>query len=54
MGFRTSEDVKNRKSSALAGIKPRVIGFPDLSWRAYRKEITILVTIKFCTEVLEE
>jgi hypothetical protein len=49
MGFRTSEDVKNKKSPALAGIKPRVIGFPDLSWMVYRKGITILVTINFYT-----
>ena len=42
MGFRTSEDVKEKRNSpALAGIKPRVIGFPDLSWMAHRKGVLI-------------
>jgi hypothetical protein len=42
MGFRTSEDIKEkRKSPALAGIKQKVIGFPDLSWMAYTKGVLI-------------
>jgi len=42
MGSITSEDIwENRQSPALAGIKPRVIGFPDLSWMAYREGVLI-------------
>jgi hypothetical protein len=42
MGSRTSEDIwENGKSPALAGIKPRVIGSPDLSWMTYREGVLI-------------
>jgi hypothetical protein len=40
MGSRTSGDVwENREYPALAGIKLRVIGFPDLSLMAYREAV---------------